>query len=454
MSLRRRVAEATTWSAGGALVAGVIVATAWHTLAPDASPLVYGAGLMLIAACCLVAIHLGLRWGLRRSILRFTALEGQIREVASGERIEGRISEVGDQDGARIAGAVNELLDRIAEERQEVAGDLRLLHSLIERTPNGLLVVQSSGRIRYVNPAFRRMFAVRENPEGAHPVEVLSVPEVLELLELAQRGEEEGELRTISGRLQISLRAIVVDGGDITILAQDLTRFRLAERARTDFVANVSHELRTPMAAILGYADTLAATEDLDPSTRRLVDALSRNSRRLRDTFEGLMHLARLEARLGAAQTERLRLEPLVLQAIIGAVDAAGRKSQEFELDCPDDLEAWTNAEALDAILSNLASNAVKYTPEGGSVTVRARRQDDEVVISVQDTGIGIDPAHHDRIFERFFRVDEGRAREVGGTGLGLAMARHLALATGARITVDSELDAGSTFSLHLRAVP
>ncbi|MFT7520063.1 MAG: two-component system phosphate regulon sensor histidine kinase PhoR [Kiritimatiellia bacterium] len=451
MSLESKVGVATTWSAGLALTVALVVATVFRALVPEASSLVFLGGLAAVGAVCLILVNLGMRLALRRSLWHFSHLATNVRELTGVPGPRGRLSEVGDEEGVRVAGAINALLDRVDLDRQAVHKDLQLLHSLMERSPNGLLVCQSDGLIRFANPAFRQMFEMRAEPEGARPVEVLAVPEIVDLVNRALSGEEEGELRTYSGRKHLHLRAIVIAGGDITILAQDLTRFRLAERARTDFVANVSHELRTPMAAILGYAETLAMTEGLNAQTRRLLDALTRNSRRLRDTFEGLLRLARVESRLAEALVERLRLEPLVLQAIIGAVDAAGRKSQDFEFDCPDDIEAWTNAEALDAIVSNLASNAVKYTPEGGSVLVRVYRDEDEVIIAVRDTGIGIEAADHDRIFERFFRVDEGRAPDVGGTGLGLAMVRHLALATGVRISVDSELGNGATFSVHLR---
>jgi two-component system, OmpR family, phosphate regulon sensor histidine kinase PhoR len=350
-----------------------------------------------------------------------------------------------------IAATVNRLLEVRRGERAAEEADRRLLASLIEGSPNGVLVVGRDGRVRFVNRAFRELFDVRVAAVGRRPAEVVHVPEVLDLLDLAGHQASEDEIVTATGARDVALRPVVTESGEVAVLAQDITRFRAAERARTAFVANVSHELRTPMAAILGYADELlAASEELPERHRKLVEAVARNGRRLRDTFEGLMHLARVEARSGQLRLETLRLAPLLVEAVASASELAAGKGVGFELRCDQEVRAATNADAFDVIMNNLASNAVKYTPHGGAVVIDAGLVEGEVQIVVRDDGIGIDPAHHDRIFERFFRVDEGRAREVGGTGLGLAMVKHLCLATGARIGVRSAVGRGSTFSLTL----
>jgi two-component system phosphate regulon sensor histidine kinase PhoR len=394
--------------------------------------------------------------GLRRTTRALATLPGEILRAA--EPSSPRLLERHQPEAGRIGQAVNAAFDRFRGEVADLERTHRLYRSILEGSPNGVLLCAADGRILSANPAFREMLEVRGDPVGRKPLEVLAVPEVEELRDLAARGLAEGEARSLSGSRFLTLRAIRSPGGEVAILAQDVTRWRMAERARTDFVANVSHELRTPMAAILGYAESLSR-EATGSGDRAIpaeyvpqIEAIARNSRRLRDTFEGLMHLARVEARAGALVQEPLRLEPLLADAVVDAVDEAGRKGIDIELDCPEDAAASTNAEALGIIVGNLVQNAVKYTLPGGRVWVHVRLVADEVVIEVGDTGIGIDPAHHERIFERFFRVDEGRAREVGGTGLGLAMVKHLALATGARVDVRSTVGQGSLFLVHLAA--
>jgi len=449
VSLTRRIGVATTWSvAATALTSGGGVLLGQQL--GGGLPLSVGLG-VLGAALGVALAQLAVRAAIRPTVQALDEVSTTVRSLSPEPEPGARLSTPDDEQASTVVASLNELFDRIKARSQQRDAEIELLTSLIERSPNGVLVCSADGRIRMINTAFRQMFELRAEPMGKRPTEVFAVPEVQELVDLARRDEgSEDELRLVPGSRTLVLRPLITDGGDVGVLAQDITAYRAAERARTDFVANVSHELRTPMAAILGYAETLS--EDLGrmpDDVRPLVEAISRNSRRLRDTFEGLMHLARVEARLGELALESLRLEPILVQAVIPSVDAAGRKGLEFELDCPPELIVRANAEALDVILGNLVMNAVKYTNQG-SISVRVRAQDETVRVEVHDTGIGIDPAHHDRIFERFFRVDEGRAREVGGTGLGLAMVKHLALATGAFLSVDSTPGEGSTFTVQL----
>lgn len=447
MGLARRVAVTTTWIV--ALAVGLCLgAVAAGSMAGWSTPILVGLGAVGGGLGGVVA-HVGMRLAVRPSLQRLAVLTESVEQMNRSETVA-QVPVLGDPDGAALAKGLNEIFARMAARAAAHDADVRFLASLFERSPNGVLVCRPDGRIRMMNPAFREMFQPRSAPEGRLPIEVFGVPEIQELVDLALQDQAEDEVRMVPGARSVVLRPILTEGGEVGVLAQDVSSYRAAERARTDFVANVSHELRTPMAAILGYAETLQTDLDRMPDdVRPLVEALSRNSRRLRDTFEGLMHLARVEARLKELSLEAVRLEPLLVQAVLPAVDAAGRKGLDFELDCDPEIGVRTHAEAFDVILSNLTMNAVKYTPEGG-VLVRVVVEEEGVRIDVTDTGIGIDSAHTERIFERFFRVDDGRAREVGGTGLGLAMVKHLALATGARLSVQSTPGEGSTFSVHL----
>jgi len=287
---------------------------------------------------------------------------------------------------------------------------------------------------------------------GKKLASVLLVEELLESVEAALDGKVIEEVPVLSGPYELTLLPVRLKGFGVMLLAHDVTRFRKSERLRSDFVANVSHELRTPMAAIMGYAETLAAERGgrLDDDLVPFVDAIHRNSKRLRDLFEDLLHLSRIEARSRELPISKIALRPVLAEAVVSAADRAAQKGQIFELYCKKKLRAWVNEEAISAIIANLATNAVNYTPEGGTITVRVVDAEEGVFIEVTDDGIGIAPKHHNRVFERFYRIDPGRSRKAGGTGLGLAIVKHLVLASRCQIEFESQLGEGTTFRVRL----
>lgn len=339
--------------------------------------------------------------------------------------------------------------DVLAVTRRQLATTQRVL----DRSSLGLVVIDRDGVVTYANPVVEELFRLRGSPVGRRPIEVIPAVEVHEVVEAAEVGTvTERDFATGWGDLCVWSERLADD--IVVVRIEDRSMAREAERARADFVANVSHELRTPITALMGYAETLLATADeLPDGVASMLRTVERNARRLRDLFEDLLRLHRIETRLKELPLERLPLHPVLVSAVIDAADEAGARDQVFSLDAPGDLEGWCNPDALAAIVSNLARNAVAYTPDGGEVTVRARRDDDDqVCIDVVDDGIGIDPAHQARIFERFFRVDAARSRRAGGTGLGLAIVKHYARATNCDVTVRSEVGEGATFTVRLPA--
>jgi two-component system phosphate regulon sensor histidine kinase PhoR len=236
-------------------------------------------------------------------------------------------------------------------------------------------------------------------------------------------------------------------------MVQDISRLRRAERYLAEFVGNVSHELRTPATAIYGYAETLLEERaSLDPLHAEMVEVIHRNARRLTALFDDLLTLSRLDARVGPLPLSTFRLASVVAEAFDKCSTLARDKRIHFESLVPPYLEVLANRDAMGHVVGNLVENAVKYSYEGGVVTVRAQPRDRYVLLEVIDLGIGIDPAHHQRIFERFYRVDKGRARSAGGTGLGLSIVKHLVEAMGAAIDLKSKPGSGSVFRVLLRA--
>jgi len=221
---------------------------------------------------------------------------------------------------------------------------------------------------------------------------------------------------------------------------------------RRDFVANVSHELRTPVASIHAAAETLMGGAINDPKAApRFIDIVDRNALRLRDLVEDLLSLSSIESGAFRLRRERLALAPFVAQ-ILRMFDGRVRDRQlTVHVDFPKDLPSvHADARAMEHVLTNLIDNAIKYTGDNDSIRIAAKRQARVVELSVEDDGPGIPEKHLGRVFERFYRVDKGRSRDLGGTGLGLSIVKHLIEAHGGSVGVSSQLGKGTRFWVTL----
>ncbi len=349
-----------------------------------------------------------------------------------------------------LARVINALADVIRNEKLGAHPARAFEQAMVRETPNGLVVVDGAGRIRTMNPAARKLLPWHGDPVGQLAAGVIPVPEFIEVLEEAAGTRAVAERGARAGARELLLRGLpLADGGGTLGVILDITSVRVAERARTDFVANVSHELRTPITTLVGYSESLL-DEDLPPHTRPMLEAIARNAKRLHRLADDVLHLSKIEARGADLPTERDVLLPIV-EDVVGRL-AANATAREIALSvsCAHAVEACINADAFEHALANLVDNAIKYTSSGGHVRVVVTPSGETVDVSVIDDGVGIDPAHHARIFERFYRVDAGRSRDAGGTGLGLALVKHLCLAMGAEIFFTSAPGGGSAFTLRL----
>jgi two-component system phosphate regulon sensor histidine kinase PhoR len=231
------------------------------------------------------------------------------------------------------------------------------------------------------------------------------------------------------------------------VVMHDITDLRHLETVRRDFVANVSHELRTPISVIRANAETLLDGALGDPTAARpFVEALLRNAERLGRIIADLLDISRVEA-----GQLRLRCLPVPLAAAArraadAMLPAVARKGLEVRVDIAEEIIALGDLQALDQVLLNLLDNAIKYTPEGGHVVVRAHADTEQVRVDVSDDGPGLEAHQRKRVFERFYRVDPGRSRDMGGTGLGLSIVKHLCETMGGRVGVDPGQPRGSIF--------
>jgi two-component system phosphate regulon sensor histidine kinase PhoR len=226
------------------------------------------------------------------------------------------------------------------------------------------------------------------------------------------------------------------------------------ESLRRDFVANASHELRTPIAAVQSATETLRTGAIHDSrAAMRFIDIIDRNAQRLRSLLEDMLELSKLESNEFRLKRERVELGSVVPIVLALFRERAEKKGVFLQSDLPSQpIAIEGDARALEHVLSNLVDNAVKYCPGSTRVVVRAVEENSRVRLIVSDTGPGIPSEHLPRIFERFYRVDAGRSRELGGTGLGLSIVKHMVEAMRGRVSAESEVGSGSTFCVSLPA--
>jgi two-component system phosphate regulon sensor histidine kinase PhoR len=322
----------------------------------------------------------------------------------------------------------------------------------------GVLLVDRDGRVALVNPALREMFLLPSDAQGQTPLEVIRHAELKSLLdECAERGQtrsREIELRGLKPR-RLLVRAAPLPGeqGGTLAVFVDVTDTRRLETMRRDFVANVSHELRTPVTAIRSAAETLDGALERDPeAARHFLAMIDRNAERLRELVEDLLDLSHIESQTYQLRFSLVDLERRTESLIALFRDRADKKGVRLVCAVPAALpKAAVDDKALEHVLGNLIDNAVKYCPSGSTITIAAREEGELVRVEVADDGPGIEARHLPRLFERFYRVDAGRSRELGGTGLGLSIVKHLVEAMGGAARVESELGKGAQFSFTVR---
>ena len=417
---------------------------------------------VLLGVCALVAFFLGRSFH-RRWVAPWREIEQLVEDVGHA-RMPPSFLVDGNACAHRIGLALEDVLvlqRALADRADEGEFNVR---TILGAMPDGLAVIDTDERIRLLNTAARRLFGVRGEGTGSTLLETVRDAAVSESAAGILRGGETTQLALQllahegRGRREIAVTALPMRADDSTItgavvLFQDITQLQQLERVRQEFVSNVSHELRTPLSIFRGYLETLLDEPDLAPTEReQILRVMERHSERLNSLVQDLLSLARLEtpnARLALAAVE----VPAFLQQIARDWEKkllAKRLTLEVEAEAT--LPAIEVDEArLEEIIYNLLDNAVKYSPEGGKIIVRAvLKESDSIDLSVADEGPGIAAGDLPRIFERFYRTDKARSRELGGTGLGLAIVKHIAQLHGGSVEARSTLGRGTTIFVHL----
>jgi len=359
----------------------------------------------------------------------------------------------GDELGG-VARATEEASRAITERVADLESERNHLTAVLSSMSEAVMVADSRGRILKVNPAFRELFETVEEPEGRRPLEAARNAEIQNGIDAALEQNQEREVEARIGERIVLARFSPIDGGTrpsgVVMVVHDITRLRSLESVRRDFVSNVSHELKTPLTSIEGYSETLLAEEGFTSTQRSFVEKIHRHARSLSQLLDDLFKLVQLESNSQALTRRKISMHTLmadVEKEFSSRFDVKGLRL-EFESSLASD-SILGSEEHLRRVFANLLENALKYT-EKGQVRVQARRIEQNVVVSVSDTGIGIPAEDLNRIFERFYRVSKGRSRESGGAGVGLALVKHIVELHGGRVWAESEVGRGTKVSFML----
>ena len=356
--------------------------------------------------------------------------------------------------------SINLMASEIRERVREITQEKETLQTVLRGMSDGVMVVDREGKIVLINRVLEDLFHGASTAIGKTPVEALRNAELQDgFTQVLDKGETfNTELSVATHKVDKIFDVTVVrlapqyrTEGAVAVF-HDITDFKRIEKVRRDFVANVSHELRTPLTSIKGYAETLCDAEIEDVSTARsFAQIILKHANRLSSIVEDLLSLTKLESRSAVLMKKEINLHDVLDASILVVKPTAETKGITIETESiPEKIMVWADRGQLSQALVNLLDNAVKYTPQGGAVTVSATDEGEEIHVTVKDTGIGIPREDLDRIFERFYRVDKNRSREMGGTGLGLSIVKHIIKGHGGRVWVQSELEEGSAFSFSL----
>jgi two-component system phosphate regulon sensor histidine kinase PhoR len=414
-----------------------------------------------IALLIVLALASGLAWWLSRPLSRpLSEILDGAKAMARGD-LARRIHEGRDDEFGQLARVLNQAASGIQEQFAAATREQARFSAVLSAMEDGLLAVDHRGIVLLANEALLRSHNLAGST-GTHYLEAFRQAEIGALIDQVLKS---GERRTTEIDLVGSDRSFVLVGVPFpaapgephgaVITFNDVSERRRVDRIRRDFVANASHELRTPLTSIRGFVEALedGGLEEAE-TAKRFLSRIRANADRMASLVDDLLELSRLES--GA---QKPSLEPLDTQAVVSDVVAsfakiAARKSITLDAVQSDAPRVLGDADRLRRILEHLVDNALKYTPDGGRVIVRAGAAGDGAVVSVEDTGPGIAAEHLPRLFERFYRVDTARSRELGGTGLGLSIVKHLAESMGASVKVSSVPGHGSTFAVTLPAKP
>ena len=415
-----------------------------------------------VGGCIIALLAAGISWVISRRISRPIEQMKKGAEQFAGGDLSHRLAYPASEEMAGLADAMNQMAAQLDNRIETIRRQRNQLETVLASMLEGVIAVDSEERIVSINRAAAQLFENEPaNCQDKSIQEVIRSPALQQFIRRAlnnpHSAEEDiivyqNEERIIDVKSSPLLGAVQQQMGTLVVF-NDVTQLRRLENMRRDFVANVSHEIKTPLTAIKGFVETLqqGKVEKVDEK-ERFLEIIQKHVDRLNAIIEDLLTLSKIEQEDESKEInrEKVNLADVFQAAIEICRPKAEEKQIHIDLDCEKDATAVFDPTLIEQAMVNLLDNALKYSEPQSTVLVKSHQQNSEVIISVQDHGIGIAQKHLPRLFERFYRVDKARSRNMGGTGLGLAIVKHIAQAHGGHVTVESKLGEGSRFSIHL----
>ncbi len=365
-----------------------------------------------------------------------------------------RVPVLGDDELTVLSRSMNQLSESLVDFIELMSKESKQLRVILDSMIEGVMVLNEDGEIILTNSALVEMFSLENSPIGFTSLEAIRNLHLQELIREAsiQKKSLEREIEIRSNILrQIRIYATPLKENEkikgSVLVFHDITSLRNLENLRKDFVANVSHELKTPLTAIKGYTETLigGALRD-EKNANKFLKIIHEHTNRLTHLLTDLLDLSKIESGQYSLRYENFSLQSLINELISTFSQEIKSKEIIFKF-IPKNLDSiFADRTALRQILSNLLENAIKYSNQKSTIILQAESNTQSIRFEIEDNGPGISPEHLPRIFERFYRTDASRSRELGGTGLGLSIVKHLVQLHGGEISVESKLDKGSKF--------
>ncbi len=415
-----------------------------------------------LGGCIIALLAAGISWVISRRISQpIEQMKKSAEHFANGD-LSHRLTPPQTEEMGGLADAMNQMAAQLNDRIETIIRQRNQLETVLASMLEGVIAIDTEERIVSINQTAARLFEKEPaDCQGKSIQEIIRSPALQQFIRAAisNTNPTEEDITVF----QNEERVIGVKGSPIfdanqdqigtLVVFHDVTQLRRLENMRRDFVANVSHEIKTPLTAIKGFVETLQQGKvEKKQEKERFLGIIQKHVDRLDAIIEDLLALSRIEQEddKKEIQFESVKIADVFQAAIQLCQPIAEKQNIHINLDCEKDTTALLDPALIEQAVVNLLDNAIKFSEPGSTIHVKSHHQGNEMILSVQDQGIGIAQKHLPRLFERFYRVDKARSRSMGGTGLGLAIVKHIAQAHGGHVTVDSKLGEGSHFSIHI----
>ncbi len=330
----------------------------------------------------------------------------------------------------------------------EMVGLIDRAQSSLVALAEAVVLIDDQHQIEWWNPAAEKLLGINPLDRGRNLLAILRQPSFIEYFNHIDQAPDGIRLQAQMDEDRYVQVKLTRFGGESRLLvAYDTTRVHNLEQMRKDFVDNISHELRTPLTVLSGYIETFIDQDDITPRWKRAFTQMQSQTKRMNALVNDLLLLSNLENNKKVAKNQIIDMANLMNQLFDDARAYNLDYGHTLNLDIDSHCDLIGSDMEIASAFSNLITNAIKYTPKGGIITIGWHEDGDHAYFTVQDNGIGINPKHLPRLTERFYRVDSARSRQTGGTGLGLAIVKHVLMQHGAHLEISSKENEGSTFT-------